>query len=372
MSDVVTGEAVVVEVRVAQLPSRAAALLIDMVVQITTLLGASLLVGMLAFLSDPALTTMVYIALTVLVLVGYPVAFETLSRGRSLGKLALGLRVVADDGSPERFRQALFRGLAGVLEFWMLSGAPALISSLISERGKRLGDIFAGTVVISERGPRQYGPPLEMPPQLAAWAATLELSRLPEQVAATARQYLTRWYDLSPAVRHEMGVRIATEMSAFVSPPAPPGVPPFAYLTAVLAERRRRDHDRLTRRAGAGPLARETPGGPHPAGPGGTPPWAAGQPPAPAGTAPQQLVPPAPQRPPYAPQQLVPPEAQQLVPPAPQRPPYAPPGQAAPGRIPLPPPPTRPSPLPASPPPASRPVEQAPAPTTPGGFVPPA
>ncbi|MFF3440499.1 RDD family protein [Streptosporangium sp. NPDC002721] len=278
MSDVVTGEAVVVEVRVAQLPSRAAALLIDMTVQVLTLLGASLLVGSLGFLDDPALTAMVYIVLSVLVIVGYPVAFETLSRGRSLGKLALGLRVVSDDGGPERFRQALFRGLAGVLEFWMLSGAPALISSLISEKGKRLGDLFSGTMVIAERVPRQYGPPLDMPPSLAPWAATLELSRLPEQVAATARQYLMRWHDLAPAVQHEMGVRIATEMSAFVSPPAPPGVPPFAYLTAVLAERRRREQARLAQQwhdrqrsgepwAGGQWAGEQYPGGQHPGAP---------------------------------------------------------------------------------------------------------
>ncbi|MEV8633682.1 RDD family protein [Streptosporangium sp. NPDC051023] len=260
MSDVVTGEAVVVEVRVAQLPSRAVALLIDMLVQIVTLFGASLLIGIVAWDLDGALATMIYISFTVLVLVGYPVIFETLSRGRSLGKLALGLRVVSDDGGPERFRQALFRGLAGMLEFWMLGGAPALISSLISEKGKRLGDIFAGTIVISERGPRQYGPPLEMPPQLAGWAATLELSQLPDGVAATARQYLMRWHDLAPAVQHEMGVRIATEMSAFVSPAPPPGVPPFAYLTAVLAERRRRDQVRLAQRAEARRSAQEWPG----------------------------------------------------------------------------------------------------------------
>ncbi|MBB4914327.1 RDD family protein [Streptosporangium saharense] len=253
MTDVVTGEAVVVEVRIAQLPTRALALLIDLAVQFATLFGVSMLIGVLAWNLDGALATMLYIAFTVLVLVGYPVIFETLTRGRSLGKLALGLRVVSDDGGPERFRQALFRGLSGMVEFIMLGGAPALISSLISEKGKRLGDIFAGTVVIAERGPRQYGPPLEMPPPLAAWAATLELSRLPEGVAATARQYLMRWHDLSPAVQHEMGVRIATEMSAFVSPPPPPGVPPFAYLTAVLAERRRRDQVRLAQRNGAPP-----------------------------------------------------------------------------------------------------------------------
>ncbi|MEU4835090.1 RDD family protein [Streptosporangium sp. NPDC023615] len=288
MSDVVTGEAVVLEVRVALPPSRAAALMIDMAVQIATLLGVSLLVGSLGLLSDPALTTMVYLSLSVLVIVGYPVIFETLTRGRSLGKLALGLRVVSDDGGPERFRQALFRGLAGVLEFWILTGAPALISSLISERGKRLGDIFAGTMVISERAPRQYGPMLYMPPPLAAWAATLELSRLPEQVAATARQYLLRWHDLSPAVQHEMGVRIATEMSAFVSPPAPPGAPPFAYLTAVLAERRRREQLRLARSTGAYP-----PGGPSPVGgyPPGDPPPVWGYPP--GGPPPRPAHPPA-------------------------------------------------------------------------------
>ncbi|MEU8206705.1 RDD family protein [Streptosporangium sp. NPDC049046] len=331
MSDVVTGEAVVVEVRVAQLPSRAAALLIDMAIQIVTLLGASLLVGNLGFLDDPALTTMVYIVLTVLVVVGYPVTFETLTRGRSLGKLALGLRVVSDDGGPERFRQALFRGLAGVLEFWMLSGAPALISSLISEKGKRLGDVFSGTIVISERVPRQYGPPLDMPPMLASWAATLELSRLPEQVAATARQYLMRWHDLAPAVQHEMGVRIATEMSAFVSPPAPPGVPPFAYLTAVLAERRRREQARLARRTGGHRPERQWTGQPHP---------------------------PAPYAAPYVPA------------------PYAPPGSApqpdhrpSQPRIPLPPPAG--SPHPAPPPPTSPPPARRPD-STPGGFVPPA
>ncbi|MCK2221178.1 RDD family protein [Actinomadura sp. ATCC 31491] len=251
MSEVVTGDAVVVEVRVAQMPSRALAIVIDMAVQITALVVAYLAIGAFAVVSDPAMAAAVMILLVVLVLVGYPVIFESLSRGRSLGKLALGLRVVSDDGSPERFRQALFRGLAGLVEFWMLSGAPALIASLVSQRGKRLGDVFAGTIVISDRAPRQGGQAVVMPPPLAAWAATLELSQLPEEVAQAARQYLLRWHDLAPQVRHEMGVRIATQTASFVSPAAPAGVPPHAYLSAVLAERRRREEARLARRSGA-------------------------------------------------------------------------------------------------------------------------
>ncbi|WP_308249694.1 RDD family protein [Sphaerisporangium fuscum] len=246
MSDVVTGEAVVLEVRVAQLPSRAVALFIDMVVQVLAMIGLIMLLGMASFVTEEAVVIALMILVMALVTVGYPVIFETLSRGRSLGKLALGLRVVSDDGSPERFRQALFRGLAGLLEFWILYGAPALISSLISSQGKRLGDVFSGTIVISERGPRQSPPP-QMPPALAAWAATLELSRLPQELASTARQYLSRWHQLSPAVQHEMGSRIAAQFASFVSPPPPPAVPPHAYLSAVLAERRRRTEARIAR-----------------------------------------------------------------------------------------------------------------------------
>ncbi|WP_327043957.1 RDD family protein [Microbispora sp. NBC_01189] len=245
MSEVVTGEAVVVEVRVAQLPSRALAFLIDFVAQWTVLIVAAVLVSNASVLTDDALSVALIILFTVLVTVGYPVAFETLTRGRSPGKLALGLRVVSDDGGPERFRQALFRGLAGFLEFWTpFFGAPALITSLLNPRGKRLGDVFAGTIVIGERGPGETPPP-EMPPALASWAATLELSGLSGELAATARQYLVRWHQLSPPMREEMGMRVAGQVSARIAPPPPPGVPPYAYLAAVLAERRRREEARL-------------------------------------------------------------------------------------------------------------------------------
>jgi uncharacterized RDD family membrane protein YckC len=244
VSEIVTGEAVVVEVRVAQLPTRAMAYIIDWVVQWTVLIAAFVLVSNASFVADTALTTGLVILFTVLVIVGYPVIFETVSRGRSLGKLALGLRVVSEDGGPERFRQALFRGLAGFVEFWLFFGAPALITSLVNQQGKRLGDVFAGTIVIGERAPRQAPPPA-MPPQLAAWAATLELSQLPDELANTARQYLSRWHQLAPGVQHEMGARIAAQVTACVAPPPPPGVPPHAYLSAILAERRRREEIRL-------------------------------------------------------------------------------------------------------------------------------
>ncbi|CAN3131255.1 RDD family protein [Mycobacterium sp. smrl_JER01] len=241
---VVTGDAVVLDIQIAQLPVRALSALIDVAVVFVVYILGVILWAVTLTQFDPAFSGAVLIIFTVLALVGYPTIFETLTRGKTLGKMALGLRVVSDDGSPERFRQALFRALAGAIEIWMLTGGPAVLSSLLSSKGKRIGDIFAGTVVISERAPRQAPPPL-MPPQLAWWASTLQLSGLSPAQAEIARQFLSRANQLDPGVRDEMAYRITSDVVAQISPPPPPGTPPALVLAAVLAERHRRELNRL-------------------------------------------------------------------------------------------------------------------------------
>ncbi|MGV0603417.1 RDD family protein [Mycolicibacterium sp. XJ1904] len=241
---VVTGDAVVLDVQIAQLPVRAVAALIDITVVFLLYLIGILLFSLTLTQLDPALSAAVLIIFTVLALLGYPLVFETATRGRSLGKMAMGLRVVSEDGGPERFRQAFFRALSGVIEIWMLAGGPAVISSLLSAKGKRLGDIFAGTIVISERAPRMSPPP-PMPPQLAWWASSLQLSGLQSEQAELARQFLGRAAQLHPTVRDQMAYRIAAGVVAQISPPPPPGTPPHLVLAAVLAERHRRELARL-------------------------------------------------------------------------------------------------------------------------------
>jgi hypothetical protein len=190
------------------------------------------------------------------------VLWETLTRGGTPGKFALGLRVVSDDGGPERFRQALVRGLAAVVEIWLLLGCPALICSLLSERGKRLGDVFAGTFVIQQRLPagRNAAALPAVSPELARWAASLELSGLTDQTAETARRYLARLPELTPAAQAELGERIAGAVRSQVSPLPPPGTPAVAYLSAVLAERRNREHARLVVSPARGSPERGAPG----------------------------------------------------------------------------------------------------------------
>ncbi|WP_017612142.1 RDD family protein [Nocardiopsis salina] len=236
----VTGDAVVLELKPAGFATRSVALFLDVLVQVIALLALTMLGSWMSTGLDDAALAAMSLGVTVLVIVGYPTAFETLSRGRSLGKLALGLRVVGTDGSPERFRQALGRALMSVVEVWMTMGTVALITSLVNRDGRRLGDFVAGTTVVEERTGRRRNETISMPPQLEGWAANAELSGLSPDTAADARQYVLRYDELAQHTRHELGIELAEAVAAQISPPPPPGTSPPYFLAAVLAERRRR------------------------------------------------------------------------------------------------------------------------------------
>lgn len=269
MAEIVTGEAVVLDLPYARFPTRMLAHLIDMMLQFAAMgvVGILAVIGLATGALNAASLAVVLITGFVAAIVGYPAACETLSRGRTAGKAALGLRVVAEDGGPVRFRQALVRALAGSVECWLLFGVPALVTAMISARGNRLGDIFAGTFVIRDRAPRatagpypaggyagQVSGPSAMDPALSGWAATLDLSALPEPAAVAAASYLSRYWQLNPAARDELGGQLAATVSAHVTPPPPPGLHPVAYLHAVLAERGNRELARLQAgRVPAGP-----------------------------------------------------------------------------------------------------------------------
>jgi uncharacterized RDD family membrane protein YckC len=247
MNEVVTGEAVRLDLRPAAFASRAVSGTIDMLVQIGLLIALFAATSRLGAVLDGAAASALALVMFLSVAVGAPVTVETLTRGRTLGKLIMGLRTVRDDGGPIRFRHAVARALIGFLEIWLLSGVPALITSLISSRGKRLGDVAAGCYVIRERGVQQPGSMAHMPPRMAGWAATADIGRLPDGLALAARQFLSRAPALHAESRRGLGLDLATSVSPHVAPAPPPGTHPEDFLAAVLAERRRRDVVRLAR-----------------------------------------------------------------------------------------------------------------------------
>lgn len=253
MSELVTGDAVVLGLRPARLPSRALASAIDLAVTFAVFILVSVVLGIASAALDEAAVAAIGVASFLLVLIGGPVAVETLSHGRSLGKLACGLRVVRDDGGPIRFRHALVRGAMGLVEILLTFGALASIASLVSARGRRIGDVFAGTLVIRERvaatGRSVAVPP--PPPWLVGRFAQLDLSGVPDELWSAIRQYLTRMQQLDPGVGRSIAERLAGELVARTGAAAPQGVPAAAFLAAVVHERQSRD----ARRVFAGPRA---------------------------------------------------------------------------------------------------------------------
>lgn len=141
----------------------------------------------------------------------------------------------------------------------MTFGVIACTASLVSARGRRLGDVFAGTLVVRERipvGRTAFVPP--PPPWLAGRFSGLDLSAVPDGLWLAIRQYLTRMQQLDPQVGGAMAERLASDLAARTGSPAPHGVPAAAYLAAVVQERQARE----ARRAFGGGAATMTPGGP--------------------------------------------------------------------------------------------------------------
>ncbi len=236
---VVTGEGVLLEARPAAFASRMLGAILDVAVEVAGTTAVVLLVGVLG---GGGYSSRIFTVLTmVVVLVVVPVTVETLTRGRSLGKLAMGMRIVRDDGGPITVRHALVRALVGVVELWMTLGVVAIIASAVHPRGKRLGDMLAGTYSARVRGRRTVAVTVAMPPALSGWAASADMARLPDGLALAVRQFLGRARMLHPASRVELGTRLTAEVQAYVRPLPPAGTHSEDFLAAVVAERRSRE-----------------------------------------------------------------------------------------------------------------------------------
>lgn len=245
--DLVTGEAVALDLPPASFGSRLASGLIDLIATAVSAFLVLALIGSFVGTVNQALAAASLIGSIILIFLVLPTTLETLTRGKSLGKMALGLRTVRDDAGPISAQHAFVRALIGVVEIFAFLGVPAFYSALISDRGKRLGDHAAGTYVIRERFTLVLPPPAPMPWHLADWARRADIAPLPTSLALGARQFLGRADQLSPAARVTLSIRIAEQVQPYVSPAPPPGTHPEAFLAAVLVSRRERDLARLGR-----------------------------------------------------------------------------------------------------------------------------
>lgn len=238
---IVIGEGVVLDARPASFATRMLGSAVDLTTQgVVLLLLLWIATGALDVGGEDVAPALL-VSVLVIVMVIVPTTVETLTRGRSLGKLATGIRVVRDDGGPVRVRHALVRALVGIGELWLTFGTIALIASLTNTKGKRVGDMLAGTYAIRVRGGRSTVAAVHMPRALAGWAAAADMRRLPDGLALAVRQFLARGPKMHEGSRVRMGQDLAARVERHVAPGPPPGTPPEVFLMAVLAERRSRE-----------------------------------------------------------------------------------------------------------------------------------
>ena len=114
--DMVTGEGVSVELPVAGVALRAASGLIDLCLVAVAMIAGVITIGAVFSAPSEAVARTLFILLIVAVTVGLPTVLETLTRGRTLGKLVFGLRVVRDDGGPVTLRRRSWRNDRRCLE----------------------------------------------------------------------------------------------------------------------------------------------------------------------------------------------------------------------------------------------------------------
>ena len=148
-----TPEHVRLDYVLADLGSRVAALVIDILVIVAGFALLGLVMGFARRLDAEFFSAAgtVFVIAIFLMQWGYFTLFEGLAGGRTPGKRALGLRVVHSGGEQISFQAALLRNLIRVVD--LQPGGAGLLGAgfiLASRRAQRIGDLVAGTIVVRD------------------------------------------------------------------------------------------------------------------------------------------------------------------------------------------------------------------------------
>lgn len=164
-----TPEGIGLDVRVAGPVSRAAAFLLDFSIR----MGIYSFSGMFfVFLGEAGFGF--FLIFLFLVEWFYPVLFELLFEGATPGKMALGLQVLHQDGTPVGWSASLVRNLTRFADFMPFAYGFGLVSMLVDDQFRRLGDLTAGTVVVYRDRPRAPGALAEARPEAPPVRLSLE------------------------------------------------------------------------------------------------------------------------------------------------------------------------------------------------------
>lgn len=225
---VATPERVSFDYQVAGLGTRAIAQLLDLLI-VGGVLVAVYFVAAAASVAGAGTATLIAVMGSFVVIFGYFWVSESLWSGQTVGKKAFRLRAVGDRGEPLTFAQAGIRNIVRIVDFLPYAYGVGLIVLFVNGKGKRLGDLAAGTIVVKDsdyvwlwqlpgaRPPASPpggtaspagAPALAPAPYAAASAAELTLRRLDPELRRFVSSYARRRPELSLEVRVQLAGQV--------------------------------------------------------------------------------------------------------------------------------------------------------------------
>ena len=254
-----TPEQVALYFPLAGLGSRFLAVALDSLIQgVVTMVLVVAVVLVFAAIGTTRLNTMSdtagkwFVALLILVYFvlywGYYALFEAYRNGQTPGKRVMKIRVIKDSGRQITFFEALARNLLRIIDALPTAYLAGVISILVTQQNKRLGDLVAGTIVVHERVD-EFGTYPSMPVSRSFTAAMYEtplapvpvLSGLPaDRVARLSHNdlhliesFLARAIALPMETRAQLGSRLLDTLCVKMDVAVPTDVPPERTLEAI-------------------------------------------------------------------------------------------------------------------------------------------
>jgi uncharacterized RDD family membrane protein YckC len=228
-----TAQNVTLEYEVASVGERIVAALIDGLILVAWVALWMLLVSALGSENDVLVGLVVIVA-------GVPAVFyhllcELFFNGQSLGKKARHIKVIRLDGTRPGFGDYLLRWILRIVDTGIMSGLVAVVVILANGRGQRLGDLAAGTSVVSTRARQQAGPLAPAFTEADYMVVFPQAANLQDHDVATIRQLLFKGLERE---NYELLNEVANKVKTLTG--IQTQLPDEAFLRTVL-----RDHAHL-------------------------------------------------------------------------------------------------------------------------------
>lgn len=241
-TEIITGEAVALELPPATVFSRLISGAIDLVCFAVPMLYLDYVISNIPF--SRATEVSAYIINTLIWICVVPALIGIVTKGFSPGKRLLGYRIVSGDAGAVTIRQNILRSLVGISEIWLMAGVPAFISLACTRRARRMGDLLSGTYAVKWPKGTLKIPAFDVPGALEPWAAAAQTRPLAEPLQLHILNHFRTRSSLAPHIRRSQALILAATAEKFVSPAPPPGTPAEDFLQALLALRRKTETEK--------------------------------------------------------------------------------------------------------------------------------